>query len=116
MGFPNDRPRDYSDVITTASTNPAPATAVVGVTLPGLAREAAIQLAGTFTGTVNFEASIDGGKTWTALAMTPSAGGSAVTSATAAGLFVADVRPYTMIQARASALTTGSVNVTIHVG
>jgi hypothetical protein len=116
MGFANGPVREYSDVITTASANPAPATAVVGVALPGLSREAAIQLSGTFVATVQFEASIDGGKTWSTVAMTPSAGGSAVTSATAAGLFVADVRPYAMIQARGSAYTSGSVSVTIRVG
>lgn len=117
MGFPNSPTRDYSDVITAQSTNPVTnAAAVVGLTLPGLAREAAIQLTGTFTATIQFECSIDGGKTWNSLAMTPAAGGAAVTSATAPGLFVADVRPYTMIQARCSAYTSGAPDVTIHVG
>ncbi len=119
MGFAIDKVRDYADIISSASANPAPATAVVGITLPGLAKTASIQIeqfGGAFTATFEFEVSIDGGQNWNPLAMTPSSGGAAVTSASAVGLWVADVSGYVMIQARCSALTAGTPKVTIHAG
>ncbi|HZT12698.1 MAG TPA: hypothetical protein VFA29_07835 [Candidatus Baltobacteraceae bacterium] len=117
MSFSIEKIRDFSDTITASGNNPnPPANAVVGISLPGLAREVAIQLEGVFVATVQFEVSIDGGKTWSPLAMTPSGGGAAVQNANAPGLFVADVRAYAMVQARCSAYTSGAVAVVIHVG
>jgi hypothetical protein len=53
---------------------------------------------------------------WTALSVAPAAGGSAVTSATADGLWTGSVGPYAMVRARASAFSSGPIVVTINLG
>ena len=73
----------------------------------GLAR-LGLQISGTFVATVTFEVTIDGAN-WVSLSMTPSAGGAAVTSATAVGLFAAPVSGYAQFRARVSAFTSGAV-------
>lgn len=73
----------------------------------------AVQLAGTFTGTVQFEASVDG-RTFTSLNMLPITGAqTAVTSSTAAGIWAAQVGGLSIVRVRVSAYTDGTVNVTI---
>ena len=74
---------------------------------------ATITLAGGFTGTIQFEVSGDGGNTWASIFGTPSAGGTVVTSATAAGTWTFSVSGYTHIRARASAFASGPLAVTI---
>lgn len=63
------------------------AASFVQIVLAGL-DTVAVQLAGTFTGTVQFEVTTDG-DTWGAFSMTPSAGGSAATNATGTGIWAA---------------------------
>lgn len=65
-----------------------------------------------FSGTVTFEASIDG-TNYGALSVTPVAGGAAVTTATAAGQWVADCAAYANVRARCSTYTSGGYTVTI---
>jgi len=72
-----------------------------------------VQLAGTFTGTVQFEASVDGA-TFTALNVLPISGTqTAVTSSTAAGIWGAQVGGLSIVRVRVSAYTNGTVRATI---
>lgn len=67
---------------------------------------ASIQLSGTFTATVQFEASSDKGTTWVAINGTPLNGTTAVTSATTANTWKFNVASITNIRARCSAWTS----------
>jgi hypothetical protein len=71
-----------------------------------------VSLRGTFTGTVQFEATVDG-TTWFALNATPLTTGAAATSATAVGQWSAAVGGIKNIRVRASATITGAVEVVI---
>lgn len=73
-----------------------------------------VVLSGTFTGTLQFEASGDNGSTWAAIAGTPAGGGGTVTSATAAGTWQFSLAGYTNLRVRASALASGLVNASIN--
>lgn len=75
---------------------------------------AAITISGTFVGTVKFWATADGGANWSACNVTPSNSSTIVTSATAPGLFLANVSGFTHVSAQLSALTSGSPTVSIH--
>ena len=72
----------------------------------------ALQLSGTFTLTVQFEATVDE-QTWVSLRMLPSSSTSAVTNATAAGAWSANVAGFKLLRARVSAYTSGSAELTI---
>jgi hypothetical protein len=67
---------------------------------------ASIQLSGTFTATVQFEASSDGGATWVAISGTPLNSSTAVSSATTANTWKFNVASLTDIRARCSAFTS----------
>jgi hypothetical protein len=69
-----------------------------------------VQVSGTFVGTVTFEVTIDG-VNWAALTVTPAAGGAAVTTATAPGLFSGVVSGFSRFRARVSAYTSGAITV-----
>ncbi len=71
----------------------------------------ALQVTGTFVGTVTFECTIDGAN-WVPLEM-KSIGASVTvaTSATAPGIWVATVLGLSQVRARVSAYTSGSVTV-----
>jgi len=70
-----------------------------------------VDLSGTFTGTAQFEGTIDG-TNWRALSVTPLAGGTAVTSATAVGAWTY-VAALVGVRVRASALASGSIVVSL---
>ena len=70
-----------------------------------------LQLSGTFTLTVQFEATVDG-ETFVALNILPSNSATAVSSTTAAGAWRANVAGYRLVRARVSAFTSGSANAT----
>jgi hypothetical protein len=70
-----------------------------------------LQLAGTFSGTVSFEATIDG-LTWVAFNMVPSNSATAASSATATGAWSANCAGYTAVRARMSSYTSGTAKVT----
>lgn len=76
-----------------------------------------IQLVGAFTATIQFECSVDG-VTWVACPVEPVAGGATVTSATAAGVWVAypggagnPTLKGLRFRARCSAFTSGPCDV-----
>ena len=72
-----------------------------------------ITVNGSFTATLQFEISPDGGATWVSASATPSGGGSAVTSATAAGVWTLTVAPYTFLRVRASSYASGIATITL---
>jgi hypothetical protein len=74
---------------------------------------ATFTLTGTFSATVQFEASGDGGATWVALNVTPSNSTTAVTSATATGTWQANVAGYTNVRERVSTFSSGPVVASI---
>lgn len=87
----------------------------VDILLSGL-DTVAIQLEGTFSGTVVFEVTTDN-DTWAALSVTPSAGGSAVTSATGTGIWAANgCAGYYAARARHSVHNSGTVIASIGAG
>lgn len=71
-----------------------------------------VQLTGTFTGTLQFEASING-STFVALNMLPSNSTTAATSATAAGAWSGNCGGYRIFRVRASAWTSGTASVAL---
>lgn len=83
-------------------------------TLAAGASSASITLTGTWTATVQFEASPDGGTTWVAINGTPPSSATAVTSSAANGVWTFNVGSMTHLRARASALASGSVGVNIN--
>lgn len=72
-----------------------------------------LQLAGTFSGTVTFEATVDG-ETWVAFNMTPSNSGTDASTATGAGAWSKDCGGYLTVRARFSTATSGTVLTTFH--
>ena len=73
---------------------------------------AVVQLAGTFVGTLTFEATADGGN-WVAISGTPIGGGAAVTSSTTAGAWQFGTSGLISLRACVSAYTSGAVSVTV---
>lgn len=77
----------------------------------------AVQLTNTFVGTVQFEQSNGGMSadqttwTWVSLPMTPSAGGAAVTAATAPGVWAGRLGGIRWVRVRVSAYTSGTIDV-----
>jgi len=67
-----------------------------------------IQLSGTFSATVTFEATVDN-TNWIAVQATDLNAGTAATTATAAGLYRIDTKGLSQVRARISAYTSGSV-------
>jgi len=85
----------------------------IGVNLGGY-KFVAVQLTGTWTGTVTFEVSVDGGTTWVTQNMMPSTGTqTAVTTATANGVWYSTQLVGTQFRARFSTATTPPVVVTV---
>lgn len=83
------------------------------VNLPEDKGGATLTLSGTWTGTITFEASGDGGTTWTAVNCTPLGSTTAVTSSTSNGTWQVNMAGFTGIRMRASATMTGSAVATI---
>jgi hypothetical protein len=74
----------------------------------------AVQVTGTFTGTITFEASVDG-TNYVAIAMKASsqtAAATLVTTTTTVGLFSVGIQGFTNFRARMSAYTDGAAVVT----
>ena len=71
-----------------------------------------LQLLGTWSGTVTFEATIDG-NTWVALNMVPSNSATAASTATANGCWSANCGGYESVRARFSTATSGAVRATL---
>lgn len=75
---------------------------------------AAFTISGTFVGTINFWATADGGSNWFPCNVTKSDGTATVTTATAPGLFLANISGFTHVSVQLAALTSGSPTVSIH--
>lgn len=73
----------------------------------------ALQITGTFVGTVTFEGSVD--KTNYAAVLVSNSAGSAAATATGVGIFTADVRGLNLFRARVSAYTSGAITVVAQV-
>lgn len=81
------------------------------------ASDIALVLAGTFSGTVQFEAGLANlttGVTWTALLCNPIPSGSAASSATAVGTWQASIVGFTHFRFRCSAYASGRVYATVN--
>lgn len=85
------------------------AASVSGLPSPGFV---AVQVTGTFTATITFEASVDG-TNYVAFNMTPSNSGTDASTATAAGAFTKSTGAFSAFRARCSAYSSGSPVVTI---
>jgi hypothetical protein len=86
-----------------------------GVPLPCTApndgyETAVLQVTGTFSGTVTFEATLDG-TNWIAVQGINLNSGAATSSTTSAGLFRFDIRGLFQLRARISAYTSGNITV-----
>lgn len=98
----------------TAASSSCLSTNCVTLQLDGQTGAASIQLTGTFTATVSFEVSNDNGTTYVAVNGTPPNSTTAVSSATATGLWQFNVAGFTHIRARGSAYTSGTAAVVIN--
>lgn len=85
------------------------AATVIGLPSPG---HVAVQITGTLSATISFEATVDG-TNWVAFNMTPSNSATAAASATAVGAWSASTGAFSGIRARCSAYSSGSPVVTI---
>lgn len=65
-----------------------------------------INVTGAFTGTLQFETTVDGAN-WASVSVTPTAGGASVTTTTAVGVWSANVSGLNGIRVRASSLSAG---------
>ena len=74
---------------------------------------AGLTLSGTWTGTITFEGSADGGTTWTAINALPLNSTTAVTTTTGNGTWQINAAGLTTLRMRASATMTGSAIATI---
>lgn len=75
-----------------------------------------IQITGTFTGTLVFEASVDGGTTWNATTVVTMSSGAIVSSATAAFAGQANVGGFSGFRVRGNTIATGTATVTLRAG
>lgn len=109
MSSPNNAYKTHRSLTT------AGATAETGILscAVGLHRGGGVQLTGTFTGTVQFEETLDSGTTWIAKTVYPAAGGAGVTSATATGQWKFANGGSTNFRVRCSAYTSGPIVVDI---
>lgn len=73
---------------------------------------AAVQVSGTYSGTVTFEASVDG-STWSAANMIVQATGAISSTTTSTGLFILANSGYAFVRARMSSYTSGAAAVAI---
>ena len=74
---------------------------------------AGFTISGTWTGTITFEGSADGGTTWSAIDAFPLGSRTAVTTTTAGGQWQINAAGLTTLRMRASATITGAAAVTI---
>src|ERR1700722_2669946 len=97
-----------SGPITSQATNcqpQQPSTACVILQGTQQTSQVAITVNGTFSATLQFEWSPDGGTTWVALLATPNAGGTAVSSTTGTGVWTSTQGAGTFYRVRCSAYT-----------
>lgn len=95
-------------VLTSAT---CPGSGCVTLSISGLGASS-LQVAGTYSGTIQFEASVDG-STYADLSMTPSGGGSGATNTTSTGVWQGATGGIAIIRARMSSYTSGRATVTL---
>lgn len=87
------------------------------VTIEGTHESIAVQITGTFVGTVTFEASLDNGTTYAPVGLRAVAdvAGAAVTAPTAPGMWTTtySAAGFPLFRARCSAFTSGAIVVTV---
>lgn len=86
---------------------------ILELSLPENSASAKVTVAGTWTGTLQFEQTNDGGLTWVASSGIPQPSGAGVTSTTANGQWAFAVGALTNFRVRASASVTGTSTITI---
>lgn len=96
---------------TSLSTTTCPGTGCVAMSTSGHG-SVGVQITGTFSGTVTFEASLDS-STYASLPMTPIAGGASVTTATATGIWSGNVAGMAYVRVRFSAYTSGTAVISL---
>ena len=111
MASPNSASaiRVSGDLTTTGATA---ATGIVATTIDK-ASTGGVQVLGTFTATLQFEQSLDGGTTWIAKTVYPAAGGAGVTSATGTGQWKFTIGGMSNFRVRCSAFTSGPASVAL---
>lgn len=103
-------------ITASASSCPSnqPSTACVLLPIGQQTAQVGITVSGTFSATLQFEWTADGGNTWVALSATPNGSSSTVTSTTATGVWIANVGGASFIRVRSSAYTSGVAQVTLN--
>jgi hypothetical protein len=96
----------------TATGSLTSTTSVTLTSLGGLST-AAVQITGTWSGTVQFEGSIDGGTTWNLVNAQVPTTGALVTSSTANGNWAVDVGGCSGFRVRCTIFTSGTIVVTV---
>lgn len=106
----------YTADLTAQSTDGSVAGSALEVSLnnPPSPGSASFVLSGTFSATLQFEGSGNGGTSWDAVDCFPPNSATAVTSATAPGLWQCNVASLTNLRVRCSAFTSGPVVATIN--
>lgn len=107
MSSPNNAYKTHRSLSTTGATAE---TGILSCAV-GMHRGGGVQLTGTFTGTVQFEETLDSGTTWIAKTVYPVGGGAGVTSATATGQWKFATGGSTNFRVRCSAFTSGPIVV-----
>lgn len=79
----------------------------------GRVKTVGIQISGTWVGTIEFDASIDG-TNWTAVSLTPFPSGTAASRATANGTWTGNIEGMIFFRANPTAWTSGTATVTIN--
>lgn len=104
-------------ITATAATCPTSnTTSCVVANVPIKSTYGVIAITGTFSATLQFEASGDGGASWVAISATPSNSATAVTSTTAVGTWQVNIQGYYGLRVRCSAFTSGTAQVSINIG
>lgn len=105
--------QDRSQGILNAAGTSCPTAGACVTVMPTVNRTgAAIQVTGTFAGTILFEATADGG-TWAAVVGVPQGGGTAASSTTTTGTWQFSLAGLAGIQARMSAYSSGAATTTV---
>jgi hypothetical protein len=93
-----------------------PSTACVILQIPPSTAQVSITIPSTpsYSGTLQFEGSTDGGNTWVPAYATPNGGGTAVTSTTASGVWFVAAGGFSFLRVRASSYTSGTASITLN--
>lgn len=98
--------------ITAGGADCSTAKRCVSIALPPQTVSTTIQVSGTYSGTLQFEASADGGTTWFSALAIKLADGSSATSTTSTGLFAIANGGLTNVRVRCSAYSSGTASIT----